>query len=136
MASSTRARVLSSTLAWPFDTRETVCDDTPARRATSAIDGRCAPARCPSVSAMAPHVFKSVLARHVSRELCSRKHPDVYANIPGLTRPSKPRDCTGKHDQSDARDLSEQDEDVSQLAKRGDTPDRPAPRPPAPARQA
>src|SRR5580704_7495681 len=100
MASSTRARVVSSTLAWPFDTRDTVCDDTPASRATSAIDGRCAPARCPSVSAIAPHVFKSVLARHVSRELCSRKHPNVYANIadgPGRTRPSKVRDCTGKH---------------------------------------
>src|SRR5579864_4302375 len=81
MASSTRARVVSSTLAWPFDTRETVCDETPARWATSAIDGRGAPVRRLLLSAMAPHVFKLVLAPHVSRALCSRKHPNVYANI-------------------------------------------------------
>src|SRR5579864_9407180 len=81
MASSTRARVVSSTLAWPFDTRETVCDETPARWATSAIDGRGAPVRRFLLSAMAPHVFKLMLAPHVSRELCSRKHPNVYANI-------------------------------------------------------
>src|SRR5579863_7160175 len=131
MASSTRARVVSSTLAWPFDTRETVCDDTPASRATSAIDGRCAPARCPSVSAIVPHVFKSMLARHVSRELCSRKHGDVYANIPGTNGTNQtveaprlvPPGKTAGTARGDARHLIEQDEDVSQLAKRGDAPD-------------
>src|SRR6266567_1208597 len=40
MALITRSRVRSSTLLRPFDTRDTVWDDTPARRATSAIDGR------------------------------------------------------------------------------------------------
>jgi hypothetical protein len=34
--------VAASTLLWPFETRETVCGDTPACRATSAIDGRAA----------------------------------------------------------------------------------------------
>ena len=82
MASSTRARVVSSTLAWPFDTRDTVCDETPARRATSAIDGRGAPARCLLGSRHGSLMFSNwCLRAHVSRELCSRKHPDVYANI-------------------------------------------------------
>src|ERR1700749_3675104 len=54
MASRTRARVASSTLAWPFDTRDTVCEDTPARRATSAIDGRGVAARLPRVDVMGP----------------------------------------------------------------------------------
>ncbi|GAA3862167.1 hypothetical protein GCM10022381_02990 [Leifsonia kafniensis] len=39
MAASTRSRVATSTLVIPFETRDTVCDDTPARPATSAIDG-------------------------------------------------------------------------------------------------
>ena len=38
MASSTCRRVASSTPGFPVDTRETVCDDTPASRATSAIE--------------------------------------------------------------------------------------------------
>src|SRR5690242_7282278 len=75
MASSTRARVASSTLVWPFDTRETVCDETPARRATSAIDGRGTPARLLVVGVMgSPAVSKLMLACHVSRALCLRKH--------------------------------------------------------------
>ena len=39
IASSTRWRVAWSTFWRPFTTRETVCPDTPAARATSAIDG-------------------------------------------------------------------------------------------------
>src|SRR5215469_10123835 len=112
MASSTRARVLSSTLAWPFDTRETVCDETPASRATSAIDGRGAAVRRLLISAMAPHFFKSALARHVSRELCSRKHLDVYANISRQTGRHRSTEtaaavqhCRDALPQSDARDL-------------------------------
>ena len=39
MAASTRSRVSGSTLLRPFETRDTVCADTPASRATSAMDG-------------------------------------------------------------------------------------------------
>src|SRR4051794_1860966 len=39
MAASTRSRVSSSTLVRPVDTRDTVWPDTPASRATSAIEG-------------------------------------------------------------------------------------------------
>ena len=44
IACMTLARVCSSTFEWPLDTLDTVCDDTPASRATSAIEGRGAPA--------------------------------------------------------------------------------------------
>jgi len=44
MARMTWARVCSSTFAAPLDTRDTVCDDTPASRATSAMEGRGGPA--------------------------------------------------------------------------------------------
>src|SRR5690349_21158040 len=40
MAASTRARVAGSTRGLSFTTRETVCPDTPAAAATSAIDTR------------------------------------------------------------------------------------------------
>src|SRR5687768_16687888 len=39
MADRTRRRVASLTLGWPLRTRDTVWCDTPARRATSNIDG-------------------------------------------------------------------------------------------------
>jgi len=54
--SMTRALVAASTFEWPFDTRDTVCEETPACRATSPIDGRAAfRVTCvPSVVAMAP----------------------------------------------------------------------------------
>src|SRR5579863_5030026 len=111
MASSTRARVVSSTFVWPFDTRETVCDETPARCATSAIDGRGAPVRRLLLSAMAPHVFKLMLAPHVSRELCSRKHPNVYANISrrtGRRRSPRPQlQCKTLAKSCDLSDLSD-----------------------------
>src|SRR6202034_3211425 len=82
MASRTRARVASSTLAWPFDTRDTVCEETPARRATSAIDGRGVTARPSRVDVMGSSLVSNLrLSRHVCRAVCLRKHRDVYANI-------------------------------------------------------
>ena len=39
IACTTRARVLGLTESAPVETRETVCGETPARRATSPIDG-------------------------------------------------------------------------------------------------
>ena len=39
MASRTRFFVVSSTFVRPFETRETVCDETPAALATSPMDG-------------------------------------------------------------------------------------------------
>src|SRR5690606_13981123 len=39
IAARTRARVTALTLGWPLRTRETVCAETPATRATSAIAG-------------------------------------------------------------------------------------------------
>ena len=39
MASSTLARVAAATQSAPFETRDTVWDDTPARRATSSMEG-------------------------------------------------------------------------------------------------
>jgi hypothetical protein len=54
MALSTRARVASVTFGWPFETRDTVCDETPARRATSAIEGRGVLARLLAVLVMLP----------------------------------------------------------------------------------
>ncbi|GAA1986850.1 hypothetical protein GCM10009738_78430 [Kitasatospora viridis] len=39
MAASTRWRVSSTTPELPLETRETVCEETPASRATSAMDG-------------------------------------------------------------------------------------------------
>ena len=56
MACTTRARVCSSTFEWPLDTRDTVCDDTPASRATSAIEGRGAPAAVIFVRVMSSRV--------------------------------------------------------------------------------
>jgi hypothetical protein len=38
MAASTCWRVVSTTLGCPVETRDTVCDETPASRATSAIE--------------------------------------------------------------------------------------------------
>jgi hypothetical protein len=52
MDSITFSLVAASTLVWPFETRETVCEDTPACWATSAIDGRAALAAGLSVAVM------------------------------------------------------------------------------------
>ncbi|BFV55944.1 hypothetical protein KCMC57_up10480 [Kitasatospora sp. CMC57] len=41
MAASTCSRVVPITPEWPLATRETVCEDTPASLATSAIETRC-----------------------------------------------------------------------------------------------
>src|SRR5262249_10387967 len=41
MAARTWSRVDPTTLGWPLETRETVWEETPARRATSAMDTRC-----------------------------------------------------------------------------------------------
>ncbi|GAB3981587.1 hypothetical protein GCM10029978_082930 [Actinoallomurus acanthiterrae] len=41
MAARTWSRVEPTTLGWPLETRETVWEETPARRATSAMDTRC-----------------------------------------------------------------------------------------------
>src|SRR3954465_4046097 len=41
MAVRTWSRVDPTTLGWPLATRETVWEETPARRATSAMDTRC-----------------------------------------------------------------------------------------------
>ena len=80
MACTTRARVCSSTFAWPLDTRDTVCDDTPASRATSAIEGRGAPAAVILVRVMSSRV--SPVADVRPKKLCLRVHVrPVYVRV-------------------------------------------------------
>src|SRR3954470_1361587 len=61
MARSTVWRVLSTTLVSPFATRDTVCDDTLARRATSAIETA---RRSPTVPPARPPTYAVSLRRH------------------------------------------------------------------------
>src|SRR5579859_3299405 len=77
MASSTRVLVASSTLACPLDTRETVCAETPARRATSTMDGR------GGIALVSLTGFPGV-----AMTLCLRKHGTGGNTVPmaGITK--------------------------------------------------
>src|SRR5699024_12332779 len=78
MAASTRSRVWGITLGLPLDTRDTVCAETPANRATSAMETltpRREPGVAPALSAMSTiPVLSAGTGRRGHRLFCAVVH--------------------------------------------------------------
>src|ERR1700754_12718 len=89
MAANTVSRVDSTTPGKPFETRETVWVDTPARRATSAIETRrtrrpCGTAAAPSTTVSSPSFILDILAP-------ARRRPTPVSSNPWRPRATATR---------------------------------------------